>query len=428
MKDRRSGDEIRPGCRWNRSAPHPEEGRGGKRHHDRRETEPDHAKAIDQTDHHRDREHDRQRIDQGCIGAWTMPARSMPEKPIVHGTDKSSPPVRITVLRAAALFAAAALMMVACLSAAKSEKARVFEGPNACIECHKQEGEIWQKTHHFTTFRQMPRSQEARDIAKKMGIRRIKADSTCLACHFSTQKVKGRNRVVAGISCESCHGAGQKFIELHSGFSGKKDKASETAREAKARWAKSEARGMIRPANIYKLAKNCIACHVVPQEKLVNVGGHPAGSNFELVSWSQGEVRHNVWHSKGKTNSAADRRRQRIMFVAGLGVELESALRAVAVATKRQTYAFKMARRVADARDKIAAIAKALPAVKEFGRMLKASKSAWLRLNNKRPLEAAADAVARETLSIIGRHDGSQLAAIDGFLPPKSKYRGQASK
>ena len=38
----------------------------------------------------------------------------------------------------------------------------------------------------------------------------------------------------------------------------------------------------------------------VPEERLVNVGGHTAGSAFELVSWSQGEVRHNLQKSAGK--------------------------------------------------------------------------------------------------------------------------------
>ncbi len=52
---------------------------------------------------------------------------------------------------------------------------------------------------------------------------------------------------------------------------------------------------MIRLHAIYDLAKTCYGCHVVPQEDLVNKGGHRAGSAFELVSWSQGEVLHNTW-------------------------------------------------------------------------------------------------------------------------------------
>src|SRR5262245_61890148 len=42
-------------------------------------------------------------------------------------------------------------------------------GPNACSECHKQEAEAWKATHHFKTFREMPRRKEANEIAERMG-------------------------------------------------------------------------------------------------------------------------------------------------------------------------------------------------------------------------------------------------------------------
>ncbi len=302
------------------------------------------------------------------------------------------------------------------------------EGPNACVECHKEEGELWKKTHHYKTFRSMPRSKEARDISRKLGIRRLKTSKLCLTCHFTTQKVRNRSRVIAGISCESCHGKGQKYIEVHSGFSGKANKESEPKSLARTRWSKSEAAGMIRPKALYKTAKTCLGCHLVPQEKLVNVGGHPAGSPFELVAWSQGEVRHNVWYSKGKSNNIAKKARQRIMYLVGLAVELESALRAVGVATKRKTYAFKMARRVADARDKIESLSKALPNVPELAQMVTHGRSAWLRLNNKKSLHAAADKVAAEARKLASRYDGSKFGSIDRFLPTKSKYQGKPSR
>jgi len=49
-------------------------------------------------------------------------------------------------------------------------------GPNACAECHKQEAEAWKHTHHFKTFREMPRRKEANEIAKRMGIQRIRSE------------------------------------------------------------------------------------------------------------------------------------------------------------------------------------------------------------------------------------------------------------
>ncbi|HEX2366155.1 MAG TPA: cytochrome c family protein, partial [Bradyrhizobium sp.] len=238
-------------------------------------------------------------------------------------------------------------------------------GPNACAECHKQEVEAWKGTHHFRTFREMPRNTEANAIAEKMGVRRIKSESLCLNCHFTVQQKNNKEEPISGISCESCHGAGQDWIKVHSGFSGKKEQ-TETKAEEEARWKLADSKGMIRSGSLYQLAKNCYSCHVVPEEDLVNKGGHRAGSAFELVSWSQGEVLHNTWHSKGKENVPSSATRKRMLYLVGLGVELETGLRAVGKATVRRAYAFEMAKRVDRARKQLAAAAKAAPNVPEI--------------------------------------------------------------
>jgi hypothetical protein len=301
-----------------------------------------------------------------------------------------------------------------------------IEGPNACVECHKAEGEVWKKTHHHSTFRDMPRSNEARAIAKKMKIKRMKSSSLCLGCHFTTQKAKKKNKPIAGISCESCHGKGQRYIKVHAEFSGKKNKESESKTEVAARWKKSEAAGMIRPNALYKLAKNCYSCHVVPREKLVNVGGHTAGSKFELYSWSQGEVRHNVWYSKENTQANVDRRR--MMYVVGLFVELETALRAVGVAKKKKAYAVRMAQRADAARKKLDAVAKALPNVPEISKIVRLGYSAGLKLNNNKALTSAADSIAREATKFASAHSGNKFGGIDGMIPGSDKLRGTADK
>lgn len=300
-------------------------------------------------------------------------------------------------------------------------------GPNACAECHKNEAAVWKGTHHFKTFRDLPRSKEAREIAKKMGVRRIKAASLCLDCHFTTQPKGNKLKAIAGISCESCHSAGKSWIKVHSGYSGKK-KATESATEAKARWAKTEAGGMIRPKAIYTLAKNCYSCHVVPREKLVNVGGHSAGSKFELVSWSQGEIRHNLWYGNGKENKPASTKRKRLMFVVGLAVELETALRAVGKATQKKTYAVKMARRAATARKRLAGAAKILSNVPELAAAAKAAQAAGLKLNNDKELSAAADKVAAAGMAIAAKYDGSTFGAIDKAIPGPGKYKGKPAR
>lgn len=309
-------------------------------------------------------------------------------------------------------------------SKAESGNHKKFVGPNACAECHKEEAEIWKNTHHFTTFNEMPRSKEARDIADKMKIKRIKSESLCLTCHFTTRGSKRKQKPVAGISCESCHSPGKDWEKVHSGFSGKTEQTESRAEEAE-RWKKVDELGMIRPSSTYKLAKNCYGCHVVPQEKLVNIGGHLAGSPFELVSWSQGEVRHNTWYSKGASNARAKPNRKRMLYVVGVAVELETALRAVAVATERKTYAFRMARRADAARQKMAAVAKALPQTPELAAIMEIGYSAGLKLNNQKALTDAADRIAIEALSLSDKYDGSTFGAVDAIIPKEDKYKGK---
>ena len=300
-------------------------------------------------------------------------------------------------------------------------------GPNACAECHKQEVEAWKGTHHFKTFREMPRNTAAKEIAEKMGVRRIKSESLCLNCHFTVQQKDNKEQPVAGISCESCHGAGKDWIKVHSGFSGKKEQ-TETKAEEEARWKLAESKGMIRPRALYQLAKNCYGCHVVPQEDLVNKGGHRAGSDFELVSWSQGEVLHNTWYSKGKDNVPASAPRKRMLYLVGLGVDLETALRAVGKATVRKPYAFEMAERADRARKQLAAAAKAAPNVPEIAKMVEFAYSAGLKLNNERSLTAAADGVSTLLASITEKYDGSTMVGLDGLIPGPDKFKGTARK
>lgn len=309
-------------------------------------------------------------------------------------------------------------------SAGSAEPAKIV-GTNACAECHKQEAQALTGTHHFKTFREMPRNANANKIAQKMGIRRVKSESLCLNCHFTVQEKNNKAEPISGISCESCHGAGQDWIKVHSGYSGK-TALTETKAEAAARWKLAESKGMIRPHSLYKLAKNCYSCHVVPREDLVNKGGHRAGSAFELVAWSQGEVRHNTWHSKGKENVSADAARKRMLHLVGLGVELETALRAISNATVRKAYAFEMAARADRARKQLAVAAKAVPAVPEIAKIVESAHSAGLNLNNKAALTKAADEVAKLLVAIAEKYDGSTMAGLDGLIPKADKYKGAA--
>jgi hypothetical protein len=325
-------------------------------------------------------------------------------------------------------FGLCGLLMIfgfAAVGAVASDPAKIV-GANACAECHKQEAEAWKASQHFKTFRDMPRRKEANEIAERMGIQRIRSESLCLNCHYTEQQKDNKKQPIAGISCESCHSAAEDWIKIHGQFSGKTEK-TESKDEAEARWKLAEAKGMIRPASVYRLAKNCYSCHVVPQEDLVNKGGHPAGSAFELVSWSQGEVRHNTWHSKGKENVPANAARRRMLYIVGLGVELETGLRGVGNAKARRLYAFEMAKRVDRARKQLATAAKAAPNVPEIAKMVEWAYSAGLKLNNDRFLTAAADGVSRLLVSISEKYDGSTMAGLDSLIPGPDKFKGTPS-
>jgi hypothetical protein len=296
-------------------------------------------------------------------------------------------------------------------------------GPDACGECHKSSVEAWKGSHHFSTFKTLPRQKEARAIADKMGLKRIKAGSDCLSCHFTSAMVKGKPKPIAGIACESCHGAGRDWIKVHSDFGGKGVKAeNEDPAHRVKRYRGSEEAGMIRPGKLYQVAKNCFGCHTVPNEKLVNVGGHAAGSKIELVAWSQGEVRHNVWYSK--ENGVSPIERLRMIYLVGRALDLEYALRGVAKATKKADYAVKMAKRAKKARKRIKAIAKLVDAP-ELMAMYKAARSAKLKLNNEAKLIAAADEVARQAQTLASKYDGSTFGGLDSVLPAPKKYKGK---
>lgn len=318
------------------------------------------------------------------------------------------------------------LFSLAARSAGAMDPAKSM-GPNACAECYKQEAEAWKGSHHFKTFREMPRNTEANEIAKRMGVRRVKSESLCLNCHFTVQKKNDKEEPVAGISCESCHSEGKDWIKVHSGFSGKTVQ-TESKTEAQARWKLAESKGMITPRSLYRLAKNCYGCHVVPHEELVNKGGHRPGSTFELVSWSQGEVRHNTWSSKGKDNVPANAARRRMLYLVGLGVELETALRAVAKAKERKPYAFVMAKRADAARQQLATVAKAIPNVPEIGKVIELGHSAGLKLNNERLLTSAADSISKLLAEIAEKYDGSAFSRLDTLIPGPDKFKGTARK
>lgn len=238
-------------------------------------------------------------------------------------------------------------------------------GVASCEKCHAPEVQTWKRTPHSETFVTLHRKPEAQQIASKLGITNFKSDSNCIQCHYTMDSTMdsiadstagaAKLEAIAGVSCESCHGAAADWISVHNDYGGPNmTKLQESPQHRSERFSRSIELGMRNPVNVYLLAQSCYRCHTVPDEKLVNVGGHHAGSlDFELVSWSQGTVRHNFVRTDGKTNAEETAGRLRLLFVAGLIADIEFSMKATAMATEKATFGITSAQRTARAIERL---------------------------------------------------------------------------
>lgn len=306
-------------------------------------------------------------------------------------------------------------LLVMCTSAFANEDPEKIMGADSCKECHNHAGNIaaWEASTHFKTFREMPRSDKAEEIAGKLEIRRIRTDSKCANCHFTMQTKGSRVAAVHGISCESCHGEAKDWIKVHSDET--KDRA--------ARMTEAQSLGMISPHQSYLVAQNCFQCHTVPDEELVNKGGHPAGSDFELVAWSQGEVRHNLLKSENKENVEAPIEQKRKLYITGRLLDLEHSLRALANATEDGAFATAMTLRVNNAKAKVEEINGQQKAA-EFDAIIAAAGSAELKINNKDALIKTAVQIAEQAKKWSEAANGADLGGVDSLLPSADQYKG----
>jgi hypothetical protein len=97
-----------------------------------------------------------------------------------------------------------------------------FVGVTKCALCHKkvEQGEqfrIWQESKHAKAYETLG-TQDAKDMAAKIGIDDPQKSGKCLKCHstaywFSETKVTDAIPVEEGISCESCHGPGKDYMK-----------------------------------------------------------------------------------------------------------------------------------------------------------------------------------------------------------------------
>lgn len=297
-------------------------------------------------------------------------------------------------------------------------------GYENCEKCHASEVAVWKQTPHHETFMTLHRKPEAKKIADRLGIASFKSDSACIKCHYTMQADHQGMQAISGISCESCHGAAENWVGIHNDYGGAGvTREAETSQHRIERLRNSIAGGMRNPVNVYLVAQSCYRCHTVPDERLVNVGGHKAGSlDFEIVSWSQGTLRHNFVRTDGATNDASDRNRLRQMFMAGMIADLEFSLRCTATATQKAEYGINSAKRAARSAKRLAAAQKKLnqPLLDEI---LAVYKSVQLKLNNQAQLIEAANSVNALGIRFAATVSGDQLVGIDRFIPSEDRWK-----
>ena len=297
-------------------------------------------------------------------------------------------------------------------------------GPASCAECHPQEIEAWKTTKHLKSLYLAHRTTEATQIATKLGLAPMKNEPACVACHYIAKPGDNGPEIVAAISCESCHGAAADWIKLHADYGAGGKKETETAEHRAARRASAVAHGMIDPNNLYGLGRNCYTCHVLQDEKLANVGGHvPGSAGFNLLAWSQGEVRHNVLGDDHRNNPEATPENKRRMLAVGWILETEYCFRATAHATEKATYGVTFARR-ADAARKMLEKIQTLAPTPQLAAILEVARPVGLKLNNAAELTAAADKLAALGQVFSDQVTGAQLAGLDALLPGPDTYKG----
>lgn len=297
-------------------------------------------------------------------------------------------------------------------------------GYESCAKCHEQEVKVWQQSRHHQTFRDLHRKPEAKQIADRLGLRSIKRGDVCINCHYTQQVKRGKVRAVSGISCESCHGPAQDWIKLHNDYGGEDvTKEQESAEHRAERRARSVAAGMNNPINPYLIARNCLNCHTVPHEELVNIGGHTAGSmDFDFVAWSQGSVRHNFLRGGGTSNAESSPDHLRLMYVVGLLADLEYSLRATAKATELDTYGYNVAARAHSLRIKLAELQLQLQN-QYLQAAVDAALAVKLKTENADNLVAAADQVGAAAYAFAENVDGSTLGVVHSMMPAPASYK-----
>lgn len=325
----------------------------------------------------------------------------------------------VSGLRKLGMAVVAATAFVIAGSAAQAAPTNV--GPEECKDCHSPEYAVWEKTPHAESYKDIHKRDLADKVTEAVGERSMKRSETCGQCHYTEAPKRAGGRVGNnfGVSCESCHGPGSEYIEIHNVYGPKgTKKEDETPLHKAERFAKSREAGMRlprwrddvpdMPTDVnYDVAANCFNCHGMARESLEGdtaakmlAAGHPLNPGFELVKYSQGQVRHRFYHSTQDNEEMTPAELSR-WFVTGQAASLVQAANAM--------------QKTQDAKYVAAQEARATKAREALGALDMAEAKALLG----QPTEANARA-------LIGKIYGEQMdltGQVGSMLPPKSEYK-----
>lgn len=237
-------------------------------------------------------------------------------------------------------------------------------GPKKCQECHRAEHDVWKGTAHFKAYRGAHKNKNAKAIAAASGTgKSMRKNKTCMTCHYTVLGGKAK----AGPSCESCHGAASKWVKIHNDLgAGVKTSADEPAAHKKSRLAAAKKAGMIHSSMVYDIAENCNGCHTMQNidagmaGKLIDAG-HPINGDYELVKYSQGQVRHRFYPPNVTKNQKMNKAELSRMFLTGHAAGLVYASKVLKSADNAK-YKAAMEKRIASAKKAIGAAKGSVPA------------------------------------------------------------------
>jgi cytochrome c554/c'-like protein len=274
------------------------------------------------------------------------------------------------------------------------------QGEAKCDNCHKAEDAVWKKTKHATSFREIHRKPAVKGIiAAAGGDANMRRNEVCTTCHYTMVSAGPGKPPTAGTgtSCEGCHGASSDWLPLHNSTAPKPERVKKTM-EA----------GMVRPENLYDIAQNCLGCHelarpgIAPETfaKMIDAG-HPAGTDFELVSHLEGTVRHRFYPPDTSKNKEMTEPEKARVFIVGHAAALVRETEAQGK-VKNAKYEETLKKIDTDAR-------KALDAIK--GQVPEAAAV----------LAQPTDANARKLVDAIANKD--LTPQVGKLLPPKNTYK-----